>query len=144
MFFGAHSIIFETLFVFARKITFRFSPRALFDLPDLQTDSKHQHLNIFNKAQVATCPSTSASLRRCLRALSFLFTLTVNLVNHPSYNLHHPLNSSRERLPFRPTTVSFPPSPTLLCAPAPHRCLKKSQPTSEKTVEKLQTNNSKY
>ena len=35
MFFGAHSIIFETLFVFAGKITFRFSPRALFDLPDL-------------------------------------------------------------------------------------------------------------
>ena len=35
MFFGSHSIIFETLFVFARKITFRFSPRALFDLPDL-------------------------------------------------------------------------------------------------------------
>ena len=36
MFFGAHSIIFETLFVFAGKITFRFSPRALFDLPDLR------------------------------------------------------------------------------------------------------------
>ena len=37
MFFGAHSIIFETLFVFAGKITFRFSPRALFDLPDLHS-----------------------------------------------------------------------------------------------------------
>ena len=44
MFFGARSIIFETLFVFAGKITFRFSPRALFDLPDLY-DSDPSHPN---------------------------------------------------------------------------------------------------
>ena len=56
MFFGAHSIIFETLFVFAGKITFRFSPRALFDLPDL----RHSFTVAFAKENKSTLKANSS------------------------------------------------------------------------------------
>ena len=68
MFFGAHSIIFETLFVFAGKITFRFSPRALFDLPDLNTLFFHSLAEISSKQ-----PCPIETLVRLLIKTTFVF-----------------------------------------------------------------------